>query len=144
MRYEIPLLELVLTMANAADLISPVVANHHKRVAYIAHRLAVELGLPMAARQHLAVAASLHDLGAFSIEERVDMLEFEIQNPHQHAELGYAFFHDLAPFAEVARIIRFHHTPWLDGEARIRAAWCSTTARSAPARPWTSGPTTAA
>jgi response regulator RpfG family c-di-GMP phosphodiesterase len=117
-QYTVPLLDLVLTMADTADLVSPAVADHHRRVACVVDHLARELELPGAERRDLVVAASLHDLGAFSLDERVATLEFEMRRPNQHAELGYLLFRGFTPFAAVAAIIRSHHLPWCGGSRR--------------------------
>lgn len=116
--YRIPLLDLVLTMSTAADLVSPAVGGHHKRVTYIAGRLGVELGLPAMAVQDLVVAAALHDIGAFSLQERTDSLEFELVRPQQHAELGFLLLEEIGPLACPAEIIRHHHVRWEGGEGR--------------------------
>ncbi len=117
--YHIPVLELVLTMANAVDLVSPAVGGHHKRVTYISSQLARELKLPPRDTFDLVVAAALHDIGAFSVKERVETLEFEIKNPHAHAEMGFLFLKRFQPFLRLADIVRFHHVPWDDGRGTI-------------------------
>ncbi|RLE20570.1 MAG: phosphohydrolase [Acidobacteria bacterium] len=113
--YHIPVLELVLTMANAVDLVSPAVGGHHKRVTYLSSQLARELGLSSPDTFDLVVAAALHDIGAFSIKERLETLEFEIASPHAHAEMGYLFLHRFQPFLRLADIVRFHHVRWDGG-----------------------------
>lgn len=113
--YRVPLLDVVMTMAGAVDLVSPVVAQHHRRVAYLAWHLAREIGLTTAATHDLVVAAALHDVGAFSLEERVRTLQFEFEAPHRHAALGAAFLGRFGPFADIAEIVRCHHVPWAWG-----------------------------
>ena len=76
--YHIPVLELVLTMANAVDLVSPAVAGHHRRVTYISSQLAQELGLNPEETFDLVVASALHDIGAFSVNERLATLEYDV------------------------------------------------------------------
>jgi len=38
--FKVPLLQLVSTISNAVDLVSPVLNNHHKQVAYISYKIA--------------------------------------------------------------------------------------------------------
>ncbi|MEN8162636.1 MAG: HD domain-containing phosphohydrolase [Acidobacteriota bacterium] len=116
--YHIPVLELVLTMANAVDLVSPEVGGHHKRVTYLSSQLAREMDLSSQETFDLVVAAALHDIGAFSIQERLDTLEFELTSPHAHAEMGFLFLHRFPPFHRLADIVRFHHVRWDDGRGR--------------------------
>ena len=113
--YHIPVLELVLTMANAVDLVSPQVGGHHKRVTYLSSQMARAVGLSSQDTFDLVVAAALHDIGAFSIKERLETLEFEIVNPHAHSEMGFLFLKRFPPFRHLANIVRFHHVPWDEG-----------------------------
>lgn len=115
---QIPLFDLATSLSSAMDLISPMVANHHKQVAYIAYQIASELGLPMQRRKNLILSGALHDIGALSFQERLSSLEFEIQNPHKHAEAGYRLLRMFEPFSQIAGIVRFHHVPWASGAGR--------------------------
>jgi HD-GYP domain-containing protein (c-di-GMP phosphodiesterase class II) len=117
--YSIKLLDLVTALSNAADLISPAMADHHKRVAYITDTLAHELGISEKEREMAVIAASLHDIGAFSLKDRIDTLEFEMKQPHKHAELGYRLFRNFNTFADAATAIRFHHVYWQNGDGLV-------------------------
>ena len=86
---QIPLFDLIMCLSDAVDLVSPAVADHHKQVAYIAYSIGAELDLPMKERNELVLAGSLHDIGALSLKERIDLLQFEFENPHLHAGVGY-------------------------------------------------------
>jgi HD-GYP domain-containing protein (c-di-GMP phosphodiesterase class II) len=98
------------------DLISPVLDSHHKRVAYIALRLAQQLDLPEDEQRQVFIAAALHDIGAFSEQERLDTLDFELEEGcERHAESGYMFLRAFPPFKNAAEIVRHHHQLWLDG-----------------------------
>lgn len=108
----VPLFELVNSLSSAVDLISPIVANHHKQVAYISLRIGKELGLPVENISDLVIASTLHDIGALSLRERLDALQFEIDHPHEHAEVGYNLLRSFAPFTGVARIVKHHHVSW--------------------------------
>jgi len=114
--FSINLLDLVLSLATAIDLVSTVVADHHKRVAYIALRLGEELGLSHEELENLVLAGSLHDIGALSLKERIDTLEFELANSKNHAELGYRFLRQFPLLEGVADIVRYHHVYWEDGK----------------------------
>jgi len=115
---QIPLFDLVVSLSKAMDLVSPAIVGHHKRVAYTALSIGAELGLPMEQQNELVLAGALHDSGALSIKERLDALEFDLENPHKHAELGYRLFQSFKPLSNVALLIRYHHVPWNDGEGR--------------------------
>lgn len=115
---KIRLVDLMICLSDAMDFIDPAVVDHHKRVAYIAHSMATEMGLPLARQKDIALAGALHDIGAFSLAERRNTLAFEILNPHKHAESGYALLRLFSPLSAVATMVRFHHVPWGNGEGR--------------------------
>lgn len=80
---KIHLWDLIRSLAKAVDLISPVVANHHMHVAYIVLRMASELGLSIEEKRKLVIAGALHDVGALSLTDRLDTLQFELEAPHK-------------------------------------------------------------
>ncbi|MCP4130055.1 MAG: HD domain-containing protein [bacterium] len=114
----IPLYDLVMSVADAVDLVSPVVANHHQQVAHIAYIIGKEIELPASELNDLVIAGALHDIGALSLQQRLDALEFEADRPHRHAELGYHLLKTFKPFSNIAALVRFHHVPWDEGKGR--------------------------
>lgn len=113
---EIPLFNLVTCISKALDLVSPVLVNHHYRVAYIAHHLGVASGLETTQLHDLAVAGALHDVGALSLREKLKIMVFEMEKPHDHAIKGYLLLNMFAPFAQIASFVQFHHVPWERGQ----------------------------
>jgi HD-GYP domain-containing protein (c-di-GMP phosphodiesterase class II) len=111
----IRLFDLVACLSDAMDFIDPAVVSHHKQVASIACRIGMEMALPPAELKDIVLAGALHDIGAFSLKERRDILDFEMENPHPHAEKGYALLRFFKPLANVAPMIRCHHLPWNHG-----------------------------
>lgn len=111
----IPLFDMVMCLSDAMDLVSQVVVDHHKRVAYIALSMAAEMGLSTEEQNNLLWAGLLHDSGAFSLKEKLDLLQFEVENPYKHAKLGYLLFKGFEPFSKIAILIRYHHTRWDEG-----------------------------
>lgn len=105
------LLDFLSTLSGALDLISPEVVGHHKRVAYAAVCLARALDLPRAERTDLYMAGLLHDVGGFSTQSRLAALQFETDGA-LHAELGYRLLSKNPLLANVADIVRHHHTPF--------------------------------
>ncbi len=107
---------LVSSLANTFDMMSPVVSEHCQRVAYLAFRLGEELGLPRRELRDIAVAGALHDIGAFSLGERLELLAFEERNPGKHALAGFLLLSDVPLFSRPAFLVKFHHLPWNHGE----------------------------
>lgn len=108
----IPLTDLLFCLSDVIDLVSPSVADHHKRVAYIASSIGAEFGLPVEQQNELVLAGILHDVGALSLKQRLDLLQFEVQDPHRHALIGYQLLQPFGPLSEAALLVRYHHASW--------------------------------
>ena len=110
------LLDLVLSLAEAMDLVSSALVNHHKRVAHFAASLARALGLSVREQGILGVAGLLHDSGAMSLHERLQALDFEADfdagGDCGHAYLSYVMVRKFDAFSEVAPLVRYHHLRW--------------------------------
>jgi HD-GYP domain-containing protein (c-di-GMP phosphodiesterase class II) len=112
------LFDLILALSEAVDLMNPKITNHHMQVAYIAHALALETGLGVHEQNELVLAGAIHDIGAFYLSDRLNTLEFEINDPFTHSESGYRLLRDFEPFKSIAKLVRFHHVPWGYGGGR--------------------------
>lgn len=115
---EVTLSEMIMCLSSTLDLISPAVVNHHKRVAYIAYRLAEEINLPNEKRINLLMAGALHDIGAFSLEERLSALGFQFEKQDHHAQMSYLLLKSFQPLEEIALLIRHHHLFWIDDKEK--------------------------
>ncbi|MBF0587684.1 MAG: HD domain-containing protein [Magnetococcales bacterium] len=111
----IDIYDLVTAISNAMDLVNKELVNHHARVAYIASRMIQAEYGSRKEESDIILAAMLHDIGAFSSEERFEFLKLDPDHPHRHAEIGYQLLRDFGLFSDPAWIIRFHHVKWSDG-----------------------------
>lgn len=111
----INLWNLVSPIAKTFDLMSPPLAEHGQRVAYLAMRLGEELDLPAWKRRELAIAGALHDIGAFSLKERLDLLDFETTDAGRHPRVGHLLLRRFPPFERIAQVVRYHHQFWQHG-----------------------------
>ncbi len=114
--FRINLWDIVSPLAKTVDMMSPDLAQHHMRVAYLALRIAEQCDVPADERRDIVIAAALHDIGAFSLQERMDILQFEENSPMRHAIAGYLLLKDFEPLRNAANIIRYHHLRWLYGK----------------------------
>jgi len=112
---EYPLFDILLCMSNVLDLVSTAIADHHKRVAYIALSLAEKMKLSDEKKDMVFIAALLHDTGAISLKEKLGAFIFEVEKPYRHVEAGYLLFKKFSAFDKIAEIIRCHHTYWEEG-----------------------------
>jgi HD-GYP domain-containing protein (c-di-GMP phosphodiesterase class II) len=115
----LPIFDLVLCLSQAVDLVSPLVADHHRRTAQIAYALGMQIKLPADELHDLVIAAALHDVGGLTRSDRLNALDFEYQDPYGHAVYGYLFLKSFPRFEAPADIVRFHHVPWMDGEGGL-------------------------
>jgi len=108
---EILIYDVVWAISEAIDIVSPVLNSHHKKVAYISGNIAQKMGMSNVEIQDIVLASMLHDIGAFSMEERMKALAFDEDGAdlNRHAVLGYELLKDFEPLAKAAELIRYHH-----------------------------------
>ena len=104
-------LDFASSISDAIDLIYPALSNHHKKVAYISYNIAREMGLPDRDIMDIILAALLHDIGAFSVAERMNVVNalFDDSTHNQHALIGYRLLQDCRPLEKAANLIKYHH-----------------------------------
>lgn len=107
---------LVSPLSRTFDLMNPAIGDHCLQVAYLAMRLAEELEWPAWRRREAAIAGALHDIGAFSLSERLDLMEFETADRGAHSRAGYTLLREFKPFARIAETVLHHHLHWRDGQ----------------------------
>jgi putative nucleotidyltransferase with HDIG domain len=112
---ELSLLNIVLAISEAVDMVDPQLADHHARVAYIVSRLAEALGLSDSEQRALTIAGAMHDIGVLSQAESRGLIPFEIETRPDHGEVGYLFLKPFTPLTEVGELIRDHHVYWQAG-----------------------------
>jgi len=99
------------SISDAIDLVYPALCNHHKKTAYISYCIAKEMSLPDYKIMDIVLAAILHDIGAFSVAERMCVVNamFDDSACNQHALIGYRLLQDCKPLDNAATIIKYHH-----------------------------------
>ena len=112
----IPIIDIVIALSSAIDLINPSISNHHKRVAYISYCIAKEMGYSENEIKDLVLAGLLHDCGAVNLFERSSIFEFEFgnsySNRHSHGYKGWFILRDAEELRPAADIIKYHHVFW--------------------------------
>ncbi|MBF0320297.1 MAG: HD domain-containing protein [Nitrospirae bacterium] len=109
---------LLTSFSKTLDYVDRTLSNHHLRVAIIADDIARAYGLSLQARRDTFIAAALHDIGVFSLTEKLQVAEYDFKNPFEHAEKGYWLMKDFAVLNNIAPIVRHHHIRWDDGRGR--------------------------
>lgn len=109
------LYDLIACISKAQDLVSTKLSNHQPQVAYLSFRLAEHIGLPTEMRNDIFFAALIHDIGALSSRERLELVELEPINANNHGFRGAKLLEGFKPLQNAAGIIKYHHLPWNDG-----------------------------
>lgn len=110
--------DLIISITNLSDMINSWVTNHNRQVAYLSYRIAQSFGLSVEQQRDIFLAGLLHDIGAFSTSERMELLHGEPKNVHEHAFIGASALEHFAPLRNEAVIVRYHHVPWDHGKGR--------------------------
>lgn len=115
------MIDLTLALSGVMDMINPGMADHQKRVALIAASMGAGAGLSAHRQNDLIVAGALHDIGASSLKERRDLMNYEEQVDSRHAEVGYRLLNSFQTLSKIAEQVRFHHVDWNHGEGQVHA-----------------------
>jgi len=110
----VKLLNLLLSLSDALDLASPQLSQHQMRTAFIAWEIGKQAGLSADEENNLFIAALLHDVGALSPEEKVEIHSVEVEDPEPHTILGEKLLRRVPQFMTASHIVRRHHTEWRD------------------------------
>ena len=90
-RISVNLGNLLLSLSDAMDLVDPSLAMHQQRTAFVAWELGKVAELSDEAIERLFVAGLLHDIGALSPEEKIDLHASETINMEDHCIRGMSY-----------------------------------------------------
>ena len=111
----ISLYQLVDALSDAVDLVSPTLKGHHTRVGVLGAALAEAVGMPATDVARIAVAGLIHDAGALTLTDRLQLAKFDFDSgakEDDHEYMGYTLFRKCPYLSEVAQLVRFHHLRW--------------------------------
>ncbi|HIW20750.1 MAG TPA: HD domain-containing protein [Candidatus Dorea intestinavium] len=115
-KIQINLYDLLTCISNVQDLITKRLSRHQKQVGYLSYRLAEELEFPLEKIRDVFIAGIIHDIGALSTREKLELIESEPTNVNSHAFRGAKLFENFGPLKSITGILKYHHVPWNDGE----------------------------
>lgn len=102
----------VLSLSDAMDLADPSLNQHQQRTAHATWEMGKAAGLTSERLGQLFIAALLHDIGALSLEEKITLRNFEIENVEIHCIRGEILLGSVPWLKTPSKIIRFHHKEW--------------------------------
>ncbi len=121
LRVMTPMLErFTMLLSNTLESKDLSTRHHSERLAGIAERVGVRLGLEEPQRSWLRLGASLHDIGKVGVPETLlrkpDVLSAEERETmRSHPRIGAAILADIAAWEEVRLIVLHHHEHWDGG-----------------------------
>lgn len=109
----VPLLDFLLGVSDALDLASEALSSHQIRTAFIVRRMAAILRWRDEATEAVLMAALVHDIGALSTDEKVDLHQLHYgQDLDRHCIIGENLLATVGPLSLAARLVRGHHKGW--------------------------------
>jgi len=109
------LIVLIKLFSSLLELRSDVLAGHSRRVADLARRIGLRMGLDAVDVNHLMLAGLLHDLGKMAWPDELlstplnQMSTEQLTWVRKHPGMGQAALMALEPMVEPAKLIRAHH-----------------------------------
>lgn len=113
----VDLSDVLLSVSEALDLASPSLAQHQLRVAFVAWELAEALDLPQKDKETLFMASLLHDVGALSPEDKLDVRASRVESMDEHCVVGARLLAQGPGLGAVAEVVRLHHATLPELEA---------------------------
>jgi len=111
---ETSLKDILVVIQRTINSVDSRLENHGEQVSYLCLQIGRAMGLPDAQILPLCSTAMIHDIGAYKVEERQRMTEFEVIDPHEHAVYGSLFFRYFSPLHKMADAILYHHWKYED------------------------------
>jgi len=106
---------LVLSLSDAMDLASPLLIQHQQRTAFTVWEMGKAAGFSGETLEQLFIAALLHNIGAFSLEDKISIRNswFEdFEDIEEHCIRGELLLYNIPWLKDSAKIIRYHHREW--------------------------------
>lgn len=111
----IRLFDLLMGFSRALDLVTPLLAGHHLRVAFLSQIIAERMRIPRGTRKYMLMASMLHDIGAVPLKSDTRDLIFE-RNKALHCRAGWAFCKTAGLPRPVCNMVLHHHSEWCSYE----------------------------
>ena len=99
----------IIALSQALGLLNRRIGKHHQRVTHICLNLARALDLSNKDSTTLFYAGLLHDIGAFSSKDKMDIMNFDCPDCYQHCETGFQILQKSQLLNSIAEPIRYHH-----------------------------------
>ncbi len=113
---QVQITDLIEGISRALDSMTTDLANHHRRTAIIALRIAEVQNFSSLTCRYIRNAALIHDIGALLLRRDITINDIE-KNMQQHAVAGWTLLAHCKILAPIANMVLYHHTPWRQHES---------------------------
>ena len=112
MQLQLDLVRLLLSLSDWLDWSQQGITNHHKQVAFASLGLGKAIGLDDDSLSRLFKAASIHDIGAVTWNEKLSLARFDLEHTRPHCERGQYFVSESNLLSHLGTTILHHHDTW--------------------------------
>ena len=103
---------LILSLSDAIDLADPSLILHQQRTGLVVWEMGKAAGFQDERLEKTFIAALLHDIGAFSMEEKLSLRNFETRDVDDHCIRGETLLSNIPWLKDSSELIRYHHMEW--------------------------------
>jgi HD-GYP domain-containing protein (c-di-GMP phosphodiesterase class II) len=103
---------LVLSLSDAMDLSNSLLHQHQQRTAFMVWKMGEAGGIQKEFLEQCFIAALLHDIGALSLEEKINLRNYELDDVERHCIIGNILLEKIPWFGNAGKLIRYHHKEW--------------------------------
>lgn len=106
----VTLKQVIKLIQKVLNYMDPRLLDHGEKVAYILYKLLkVHKGYTDEEIYKLCTIAIFHDIGAYKVTERDDLLDIETNTPINHAVYGALFIKYFSPLGDLNEVVLGHH-----------------------------------
>lgn len=111
-----------LSLSELLDKGNKSISQHQLRTAYIAWKIGEKIDLSEIQLNNLLIAALVHDIGALSLEDKLNIYHSEAEDIFLHSYQGWYVLQKINGFSEIANAVKYHHTSYKElGDNEILA-----------------------
>lgn len=122
MSSQVSLKSFFLSLSSLLDNGDKALSNHQLRTAFIAWKIGKNYGLNSSDMNNLIIASLVHDIGALSIEEKLEVAFSKFEEKAFHSYKGWYVLQKVPGFMEIADSVKYHHTSYKKlGDSQIIA-----------------------
>lgn len=112
MNSKVSLKSFFLNLSSLLDIGNSELIYHQIKTAFIAWRLGLELRLTDNQMNALLIASLIHDIGAISLEEKINLKHSVSDSDDTHAFKGWYILQQVPNFQDISEAVKYHHTSY--------------------------------